>query len=1045
MSNRLGSVLLALLMCTGSFMAVLVAVPAPAGALSVTVTTDEDFLGSEGNAGTLDNVVVDGGSIKLGEDKYTIKDVAWSAQNARDMVVDGNGIPKLDLDTPWKRRTGYGSDGCFWHTTVWDSTRGKVYLYGGRHDSGTTMFLHNALWEYDPAMDTWTERQGGPAAVYGHTAVWADELGMMIVYGGISVSGQNLVFMDYVLLYWPANNSWAVRQRAPVHLTWHSAAWDPLNHQMLVSGGTPDGNLSNATQNLYSYNPSTDSWSQLAGMGSTMARGGHVAVWDTDREEMIISGGRKSNRPMSSTMTYKPSSNSWTTRDNSPLARFLHGASWDPVQKRMYVYGGIDDGWNPSAQFHYFSNSANTWTTMRPGLSSKFFTAFVWDPLHAMGMNFMGAQSGNGPYVSYNEVLVFKEETLYKTSGWLTGPIYDVGGILRVGNITWKPLTQAASCGPDAVTFQVGSSGPLESPDTFLGPDGTTESFFTDPEGASVGSAHLGMNRIAYRMLFKTADPTISPTVTEVGMEVFRYKLRGTYTSPVQDLVQPVSTIGRVRYSSEIPAGGNPNLIKTDVYIRTSSRSDMASATDWELVTADDASIKTAYARYFQFKVEFFTDSQARYLTPLFKEISLDYNSPPVLSRPQVDRSEGDRSTWFEYSITYTDVDNDAPTVRNVHIDGSAYVMSSSDTTYTDGAVFSFTTRLSLGAHTFHFEFSDGKNNVREPSIGTFDGPKVVNLAPKPVIDYPAGGSRYSPEEPIEFSASRSSDPEGDPITYKWTSSLLGQISDKSAFVMKLSQGMHTITLEVRDDKGGVNSTEISLDVRPYLPVLDVTDVYFDNTAPIEKDRVTITAVVRNSGEAAARPAFIELLVDMVVVETAEENLDIGERANVVFQLTAEAGRPLVSVRAKRAVDAEPDSEVKRFLNITSNSPPDVRFDIPDPVVKKGDVVLFVNNGTRDPDGDTLSYEWDFGDGSPPVRDVTVQHVYSYAGTYYVNLTVRDTRGGVTTKTYTVVVEEPKKDDGPGLTGPAALVAVGAVAAAMAVARVDRRRRRPQG
>ena len=1042
MSNRLRSVLLAFLLSTGSLMAAISAVPEPASALTTSLTSSGDFNGSGGNRATLDNVVVEDGAIRLGIDTYTIHDLAWTEGNKDNMVVDKDSRPVLAPASHWKTLSGYGSDGEYWHTAVWDKDNAQVLVYGGAHFSGGNTYFHSELWAYDPARDSWTQLQGA-LPIIGHTAVWADSYHMMVVYGGLTLSGQNLVLVDRVLCYWPANNSWGWRARSPTPHTFHAAAWDSVNDQMLVSGGTPDFNWSNSTDALYAWRPATDTWVQLAGMGSTFARGGHVAVFDTDRDEMIVSGGVKSGHPMSSTMVYKVGSNTWNTRSNCPLGRFLGAASWDPIGNKMYTYGGLDDGGRPSARFYQYTNAGDSWTDMENGPFGRFLNGFVWDPLQGQGINLEGAQSGNNLFAltSYNDVFLYVKETPYQTEGWLTSSYFDTGGILGVGNLTWKPSQQPSQCGDGAVRFQVGSAGPLEFPSEYVGPDGKTWSFFTNPSPTPVGSSHYGMNRIAYRMFFHTDDTTITPTVTEVTMEVYRYQTRGTYTSPVLDLGQPVSTIGRVRYTVEIPPGGNVNLIKGDVMVRMSARSDMSGASAWERVDPDDTRLTTPYARFMQFKVDLFTDSQSRYLTPRFKDFTVEYNSPPLLSRAQIDRSEGFRDTWFQYTITYTDVDNDAPTLKNVVVDGTKYIMSSADTDYTNGAVYTYQMRLTLGEHAYYFEFSDGKNPVRDPLAGAHSGPMVLNRVPVPAIEYPQNGQRYSPDEPIEFSASRSSDPDGDMLSYRWVSSISGLLSEHSAFVMKLQVGDHVITLQVTDDEGGTNATQIGLKVKPYLPSLDVTDIYFDNTNPVEKDKVTVTAVVRNVGEAAAHPAFVDFLIDRTLVETKEENLDIDERTSYVFVWTATPGKVLISVRARYSAMAEPGSEVERFINVSSNSLPAINYNVPLSQVKKGEPVTFINNGTKDPNNDAITYEWDFGDGSPTSKDATVQHVFDLPGVYYVNLTVKDSRGGVAKKQFTIVVTKPKVES-PGLEGMAAIAAVVAIGALMATGTAFGRRPR---
>ncbi len=56
----------------------------------------------------------------------------------------------------------------------------------------------------------------------------------------------------------------------------------------------------------------------------------------------------------------------------------------------------------------------------------------------------------------------------------------------------------------------------------------------------------------------------------------------------------------------------------------------------------------------------------------------------------------------------------------------------------------------------------------------------------------------------------------------------------------------------------------------------------------------------------------------------------------------------------------------------------------------------FDGSGSSDPDGDHLTYSWDFGDGAT-ASGVTASHVYAASGNYTVKLTVNDGRGGTNT------------------------------------------------
>lgn len=56
--------------------------------------------------------------------------------------------------------------------------------------------------------------------------------------------------------------------------------------------------------------------------------------------------------------------------------------------------------------------------------------------------------------------------------------------------------------------------------------------------------------------------------------------------------------------------------------------------------------------------------------------------------------------------------------------------------------------------------------------------------------------------------------------------------------------------------------------------------------------------------------------------------------------------------------------------------------------------VRFSASGTVDPDGDGLTYGWDFGDGTTATTPIAV-HTYTKKGVYFAVLTVRDNHGGI--------------------------------------------------
>ena len=75
------------------------------------------------------------------------------------------------------------------------------------------------------------------------------------------------------------------------------------------------------------------------------------------------------------------------------------------------------------------------------------------------------------------------------------------------------------------------------------------------------------------------------------------------------------------------------------------------------------------------------------------------------------------------------------------------------------------------------------------------------------------------------------------------------------------------------------------------------------------------------------------------------------------------------------------------------------------------DLIVFDGSGSYDPDGFSMQYEWDFGDGSPPVVGTDLKsptHSYTSNGVYTVTLTVTDMDGMSDTDTARVDITDPE-------------------------------------
>jgi hypothetical protein len=70
----------------------------------------------------------------------------------------------------------------------------------------------------------------------------------------------------------------------------------------------------------------------------------------------------------------------------------------------------------------------------------------------------------------------------------------------------------------------------------------------------------------------------------------------------------------------------------------------------------------------------------------------------------------------------------------------------------------------------------------------------------------------------------------------------------------------------------------------------------------------------------------------------------------------------------------------------------------------EGAAIAFNGSGSTDPDGDPLTFDWDFGDGSDHATGATPSHVYGDNGIHVVALTVSDGNVGTATATTTATI-----------------------------------------
>lgn len=130
----------------------------------------------------------------------------------------------------------------------------------------------------------------------------------------------------------------------------------------------------------------------------------------------------------------------------------------------------------------------------------------------------------------------------YLASSTLVSSTFDTGDLSNFYQLSWSPQTQPAQTGASSTRFQIATNND-NSTWNFLGPDGTSESYYSG-NGGSISSAHNNMRYLRYKAYLQTSNTAYTPNVSSVsvtfssactplGQVLFQALPAGTYTLSV--------------------------------------------------------------------------------------------------------------------------------------------------------------------------------------------------------------------------------------------------------------------------------------------------------------------------------------------------------------------------------------------------------------------------------------------------------------------------------------------------------------------------------
>ncbi len=263
--------------------------------------------------------------------------------------------------------------------------------------------------------------------------------------------------------------------------------------------------------------------------------------------------------------------------------------------------------------------------------------------------------------------------------------------------------------------------------------------------------------------------------------------------------------------------------------------------------------------------------------------------------------------------------------------------------------------------------------------------PVIFNLSaalpgdpPVAVIDSPTDGSTWYADEGVFLSANSSYDPEGGNLTFRWYYRETNSSSNTTLFTgrygwVSLQPGEYVITLNVTDSENLSAEVSVSITVeehrnRPPLPRI---------SSPEENSTYPKTSTLLLSAEGTEDEDPSSLIYSWFSNITGY----LGGGAEIEVRLPE--GRHLIML----FVD-DGEFNVTASVNITIYNRAPAGEIVGPGRVNLGEEARFRAEAT-DPDGDSLSFLWEMGDGTV-IRGRWANHTYLRGGHYTVTLRIDD-------------------------------------------------------
>ena len=231
-------------------------------------------------------------------------------------------------------------------SAAFDSNENAIYL-----------FAEGKLFKYSIASNQWLDIQphigDWPTDRSNHSMVYDPVNDKLVLYGG---------YVDDSTWVWDAGwTEVSASSSTPPVSYLHSLIFNEANNRVMLFGGYQSGTIS---EDVWEFNAATNTWSEhTSSIGDDIdSRYYHSAAWDSDRNRMIIYGGKNTDAsPITLFESRRVSSSSshWTELEYDYATEVGevvgHDMVYSPDQKTIFLYGGGQEGGSYNALPYWYA------------------------------------------------------------------------------------------------------------------------------------------------------------------------------------------------------------------------------------------------------------------------------------------------------------------------------------------------------------------------------------------------------------------------------------------------------------------------------------------------------------------------------------------------------------------------------------------------------------------------------------------------------------------------------------------------------------------